>query len=137
MNKKLLFALVFVFVGSLLIVSSIALAKCDLARLEIINKTDQPVSIALTYDVLGKPALFYYLTVPPYTTKLFTVERHVYARTTWSCGKSDGGTVDILTQLRLTFTRCTCGTSASNSGEPGMEKVHIPDTPSGEMWRYK
>jgi|APFre7841882724_1041349.scaffolds.fasta_scaffold11124_3 hypothetical protein len=137
MNKKLLFALVFVLVGSLLIISSIALAKCDLARLEIINKTSQPVSISLTYDVLGKPALFYYLTVPPNSTKLFTVERHVYARTTWSCDKVDSGTVDILTQLRLTFTKCTCGNDAPNSGEPGLEKVHIPDAPSGEMWRYK
>jgi hypothetical protein len=137
MNKKLLFALVFMLVGALLVVSSIALAKCDLARLEIINKTNQPVSMALTYDVKGQPALFYYLTVPANATKLFTVERHVYARTTWSCDKVDSGTVDIMTQLRLTFTMCTCGNDAPNSGEPGLEKVHIPDAPDGKYFRYK
>jgi len=131
MNKKLLFVLVFVLVASLLIVSSIALARSGLAQLEIINKTDQPVSISLTAG-----HTFYYLTVPPATTKLFTVERKTYARTTWSCGKSEGGTVDTLTQIRLTFTNCYGG-EAPNSGEPGLEKVHIPDAPSGEMWRYK
>ena len=131
MNKKLLFVLVFVLVASLLIISSIALARSGLAQLEIINKTDQPVSISLTAG-----HTFYYLTVPPATTKLFTVERKTYARTTWSCGKSEGGTVDTLTQIRLTFTNCYGG-EAPNSGEPGLEKVHIPDAPSGEMWRYK
>jgi len=101
-NKKLLFALVFVLIASLLIISSIAIARSGLAQLEIINKTDQPVSISLTAG-----HTFYYLTVPPATTKLFTVERKTYARTTWSCGKSEGGTVDTLTQIRLTFTNAT------------------------------
>ena len=136
MNKKLLFALVFIIVASLIIVSSFALAKSELARLEINNKSDQPVSISLTHDELGKPALFYYLTVPPKSTKLFTVERLDYTRTTWACGKVDSGTVGIKTQLKLTFTKCVDG-DAPNSGEPGLEKVHIADAPSGEMWRYK
>lgn len=131
MNKKLLIALVLMLVASLLIISSIALAKSGLARLEVVNKTDQPVSISLTAG-----HTFYYLTVPPYTIKLFTVERDVYARTTWSCGKVDGGTVDILTQLRLTFTNCYGG-EAPNTGEPGLEKVHIPDAPWGVYSRYK
>lgn len=131
MNKKLLFALVFVLVASLLIISSIALARSGLAQLEVINKTDQPVSISLTAG-----NTFYYLTVPPATTKLFTVERKVYERTTWSCGKVDGGAVDILTQLRLTFTNCYGG-GAPNTGEPGLEKVHIPDAPWGVYSRYK
>lgn len=131
MNKKLLFALVFVIVASLLIVSTITLARSGLARFEIINKTDQPVSISLSAD-----KVFYYLTVPPKTTKLFTVEREVYDRTTWACGEADGGTVDIQTRIRLTFTNCYSN-EAPNSGEPGLEKVHIPDAPSGEMWRYK
>jgi len=130
-KKKLLIALVFVLVASLLIISSIALARSGLAQLEIINKTDQPVSISLTAG-----HTFYYLTVPPATTKLFTVERKLYARTTWSCGKVDGGTVDIQTQLRLTFTNCY-GAGAPNSGEAGLEKVHIPDSPSGEIFRYR
>ena len=131
MNKKLLSALVFVLVASLLIISTIALARSGLAQLEIVNKTDQPVSISLTAG-----HTFYYLTVPPATTKLFTVERETYARTTWSCGKVDAGTVDILTQLRLTFTNCYGG-EAPNSGEAGVEKVHIPDAPDGIVFRYK
>ena len=131
MNKKLLFALVFVLVASLFIISSIALAKSDLARLEIINKTDQPVSVSLSAG-----NTFYYLTVPSFTTALFTVEREIYDRTTWACGKVDSGTVDIQTQLRLTFTNCY-GHEAPNSGEAGVEKVHIPDAPDGVVFRYK
>jgi hypothetical protein len=130
-NKKLLFALVLVLVASLFVISSITLARSGLARLEIINKTDQPASISLSAG-----HNFYYLTVPPATTKLFTVERATYDRTTWSCGKLDSGSIDILTQIQLTFTNCYGG-DAPNWGEPGLEKVHIPDSPGGVMWRYK
>lgn len=130
MNKKFLFAILFVLIASLLIASAIALAKTDLARLEIVNKTDQTVAMSLTAE-----KAFYYLTVAPNSTRIFTVERLVYDRTTWSCDKSDGGSVDMETYVKLVFT--PCGGDAPNQGEPTHEKVHIPDTPWGDAWRYR
>lgn len=130
MNKKLFFVGVVVLVMSLFLATALALAKTTLAELEIQNKSDQPVSISL---VNGNT--FYYLTVPPETTKVFTVKRLIYDRTTWACGKSNSGTVDITKFMWLTFTRCPG--AAPNWGEPRLEKVHIPDAPLGENWLYK
>jgi hypothetical protein len=93
------------------------------------NKTDQPASISLTSG-----DIFYYLTVAPKTTKVFTVERLIYNHTTWSCGLSDSGTLDIKTFMHLTFTRCD--RKAPNKGERGLEKVHIDDAPYGVNNRF-
>jgi hypothetical protein len=130
MNKKLLvIGLVAVLV--ILSVATIAVvAKTELARFEIINKTDQPVSISLINE-----NTFYYLTVAADSTKIFTVERLVYDQTVWACGKSDSGTVDLKTYMKLTFTRCD--RSAPNKGERGMEKVHIDDAPYGVNNRFE
>ena len=108
----------------------IAVAKTDLARFEVINKSDQPVSISLLND-----NTFYYLTVAPDSRKIFTVERLVYDHTVWSCGLSDSGTLDIETYLKLTFTKCDG--NAPNKGERGMEKVHIDDAPYGVNMRFE
>ncbi len=124
MNKKLLVFAIFVLMIVLSLATIIAVAKTDLARLEVINKTDQPVSISL----LNENA-FYYLTVSAGTTKIFTVERLVYDQTIWSCGETASGTVDLTTYVKLTFTKCDG--KAPNNGEPGMEKVHIDDAPYG------
>lgn len=130
MNKKILMiGLVAVLV--VLFVATIAvMAKTELARFEIINKTDMPVSISLTSG-----DTFYYLTVAADTTKVFTVERLVYNQTVWSCELSDSGTIDLKTYMKLTFTRCD--REAPNKGERGMEKVHIDDAPYGVENRFE
>jgi hypothetical protein len=130
MNKKMLtIALIAVLV--VLSVATIAVvAKTDLARFEIRNRTDQPVSISLTSG-----DTFYYLTVAADTTKIFTVERLVYNQTVWACENSDSGTIDLKTYMKLTFTQCN--RSAPNKGERGMEKVHIDDAPYGVENRFE
>lgn len=130
MNKKMLtIGLVAVLV--VLSVATIAvIAKTDLARFEIRNRTDQPVAISLTNG-----NTFYYLTVAADTTKIFTVERLVYNHTVWACDKSDSGSLDLKTYMKLTFTRCD--RSAPNKGERGMEKVHIDDAPYGVENRFE
>ncbi len=130
MNKRLLtIALIGVLVV-LSIATIAAVAKTELARFEVLNKTDQPVSISLTNG-----NTFYYLTVAAETTKIFTVERLVYDQTIWSCGLSDSGTLDLKTYMKLTFTRCD--RKAPNKGERGMEKVHIDDAPYGVENRFE
>jgi len=129
MNKKLIAITVFVLIVALSIATIIAVAKTELVRFEVKNKTDQPASISLTSG-----DIFYYLTVAPKTTKVFTVERLVYNHTTWSCGLSDSGSLDIRTFMHLTFTRCD--RKAPNKGERGMEKVHIDDAPYGTNNRF-
>ena len=130
MNKKMLtIGLIAVLV--ILSVATIAvIAKTDLARFEIRNRTDQPVSISLTSG-----DTFYYLTVAADSTKIFTVERLVYNQTVWACDKSDSGTIDLKTYMKLTFTQCN--RSAPNKGERGMEKVHIDDAPYGVENRFE
>ena len=130
MNKKLLIFAMFVMLIVLSVATIIAVAKTDLARFEVLNKTDQPVSISLLNE-----NTFYYLTVAAGETKVFTVERLVYDQTIWSCGLSDSGTLDLTTYMKLTFTRCD--RVAPNSGERGMEKVHIDDAPYGVVNRFE
>ena len=129
MRKKFVPLTIIILLITLTVVTIIALAKTELARFEIRNRTDLPVSISLTSG-----NTFYYLTVPADTTKLFTVERLVYDQTTWACGKSKSGKVDIKTYLHLTFTKCAG--NAPNKGERGMEKVHLDDAPYGVNNRY-
>ncbi len=130
MNKKLLVLSMVVLLIILSVATIIAVAKTDLARFEVINKTDQPVSISLLNE-----SAFYYLTVPAGDTKIFTVERLVYDQTIWSCGLSASGMVDLTTYVKLTFTQCDG--KAPNNGEPGMEKVHIDDAPYGVGNRFE
>lgn len=130
MNKKLLTIALIALLVVLSIATIVAVAKTDLARFEVLNKTDQPVSISLTSG-----DTFYYLTVAAETTQVFTVERLVYDQTVWSCGLSDSGSLDLKTYMKLTFTRCD--REAPNKGERGMEKVHIDDAPYGVENRFE
>ena len=130
MNKKLLTIALIALLVVLSIATIVAVAKTDLARFEVINKTDQPVSISLTSG-----DTFYYLTVAADTTQVFTVERLVYDQTVWSCGLSDSGSLDLKTYMKLTFTRCD--REAPNKGERGMEKLHIDDAPYGVENRFE
>jgi hypothetical protein len=104
MNKKLIAIAVFVLIVALSIATIIAVAKTELVRFEVKNK------------------------------KVFTVERLVYNQTTWSCGLTVSGSIDITTYMHLTFTRCD--REAPNKGERGMEKVHIDDAPYGTNNRF-
>jgi hypothetical protein len=128
--KKIKYALLFTLVAALFLATAMAIAREDLARVEIINKTDGPVTLVL----IGERDS-YALNVEAETTKIFTVEREIYSHTTYSCGDSQTGTVDMTTQIRLVFTRCYG--DAPNQGEPSQEKVHIPDSPDGMHWYYK
>lgn len=130
MNKKLLTIALIALLVVLSIATIVAVAKTDLARFEVLNKTDQPVSISLTSG-----DTFYYLTVAAETTQVFTVERLVYDQTVWSCGLSDSGSLDLKTYMKLTFTRCD--REAPNKGERGMEKLHIDDAPYGVENRFE
>ena len=129
MNKKLIAIAVLVLIVALSIATIIAVAKTELVRFEVKNKTDLPASISLTSG-----DTFYYLTVAPNTTKVFTVDRLIYNHTIWSCGLTDSGSLDIRTFMHLTFTRCD--RKAPNKGERGMEKVHIDDAPYGTNNRF-
>ena len=105
-------------------------AKSDLARLEIINKTDEKVMLSLSGE-----GYFFFLTVDPETTRTFTLPRVSFAQKTWACGNSVSGYLDMDTNVRLVFTNCLA--DAPNKGEPTMEKVSL-DTAPGETinWRY-
>lgn len=119
----------------ILIISMITLAAApastELARLEIKNRTHLPVHIAMR-----KASYFYYLTVEPYQTKVFTVERETYLHTTWACEQETTGTIDVESNLRLVFTSCYYKLSP-NTGTPTMEKIHLNDSPIGTQWRYQ
>lgn len=115
-----LFAAVPVFAGS---------AQSKLVRLKIINKSDQNVNLQLD------GAQFYYLTVKPNTTQVFTVKQGVYSRQTWACGASTVGTLDMSSQVKLTFIPCE--RYAPNQGEPSQEKVSLFDSPWGVNMRYQ
>jgi len=131
MKKNFIFAAVVVLLIALFVATVAVIARTELARLEIINKSHLPVSISLT-----EGNTFYYVTVAPESSKTFTVERKLYDRTTWACDKSDSGTLDMKTRVRLVFTKCY-GTPATQ-GEPTiLERVHIPDSPVSDAWRYK
>jgi hypothetical protein len=129
MRKKLIPISIIILLITLSIATVIALAKTDLVRFEMKNRTDQPVSMSLLSG-----DTFYYLTVAPDSTKVFTVERLVYDQTTWACGNSSSGKVDIQTFLHLTFTKCEG--KAPNKGERGLEKVHLDDAPYGVVNRF-
>jgi hypothetical protein len=101
-----------------------------LTRLEIRNKTDQSVKINLNGD--GK---FYFLTVNPYTTKIYTVVRMVYAQTTFTCGTSLSGVLDMTSNVRLVFPSCSSKDLAI-PGTPTIEIIQVNSSPYGRLWRF-
>jgi hypothetical protein len=77
----------------------------------------------------------YRLAVPAGRDQSFTVRAGRYAQTTFACGGSATGTLEVFQQLRLTFL--PCGGPAPNAGAPTLEKVHLTDSPRGLKWRYQ
>jgi hypothetical protein len=121
----------FVFIASDKIVAPSALgADQDLTRVEVINKTNQAVSIVLSNEKAN-----YILKVEASERRRFIIGRANYNRITYACGVSDTGFLNVTGQIRLVFT--PCWGPAPNMGEPSIEKIHIPDSPKGNHWRYK
>jgi hypothetical protein len=106
-----------------------AMAKSKLVRLTLNNKSDQTVNLQLN------GSQFYYLTVGAGESKVFTVNRETYSRTTWACGLTSSGTLDMSTQVTLNFMPCEG--PAPNQGTPTFEKVSLFDSPTGKYWRYQ
>jgi hypothetical protein len=59
----------------------------------------------------------------------------MYDQTSFACGSSASGTLDVSRQLRLTFTPCFG--DAPNQGAPTIEKIHLTDSPTGIKWSYQ
>jgi hypothetical protein len=128
MKKTRVFILVIALVAALIVVTAVAAAS-KLTRLTIVNRTDQNVALSL----IGSKGTFY-LPVAPGTTRVFTLDREVYKHTTFACGKSETGTVDMSTQLRLVFPSCY---GESNNGAPTLEKVKLNGGSRGKAYRYQ
>jgi hypothetical protein len=101
-------------------------------RVEIRNRSGG--SVILTLAALDG-ADIYRLAVPAGVERSFTVREGRYAQTTYACGGSATGTLDVHQQLRLTFP--PCAGIAPNAGAPTLEKVHLSDAPHGLKWRYQ
>lgn len=129
MKKSLIFIMLFL-ISSVLLVAA-APHSGQLVRLEIKNKTHKPVNMVLINN-----DNFYYLTVEPYQTKVFTIERDFYLHTTWACDRETNGTLDAESNIRLVFTPCYYLFSP-NFGTPTIEKIHLNDSPLGIKWRYQ
>lgn len=104
----------------------------DQFRIEIRNRSGHHV--VLTLAGLDLQAA-YRLVVPAGTEQAFTVKAGRYAQTTFACGGTAAGTLEVSRQLRLTFT--PCASAAPNGGAPRLEKVHLTDSPSGKKWLYQ
>jgi hypothetical protein len=99
---------------------------------EILNRTDGPVTLVL----VGRDTLqAYALTVSGGETRAFTLRPDIYDETTFACGDSADGELEVSGKLRLVFTHCPG--EAVNAGAPTQEKVHLTDAPDGIMWRYQ
>ncbi|MEW5871521.1 MAG: hypothetical protein AB1894_19765 [Chloroflexota bacterium] len=81
-----------------------AVPSGKLVRLQVINKTDQPVYLKLEGK---KTDAFYYLTIAADDDVTFTVVSDVYKRTTWTCdGVKSSGELAMTGNVRLVFTPC-------------------------------
>ena len=132
MNRRTILIGVLLALIILFLIAATAHAQESLVQLHVINKTDRTVTILL-FGPKGLAA--YALNIAPGTTGIYTVERGTYKHTTFSCGLTAFGTVDLTSQLRLTFTPCPG--AAPNSGAPTLEKVHIDDAPVGAAFRFQ
>ncbi|MEW5872891.1 MAG: hypothetical protein AB1894_26770 [Chloroflexota bacterium] len=99
--KKLNLLIAIAMLAALLLA---AVPSGKLVRLQVINKTDQPVYLKLE----GKETdAFYYLTIAADDDVTFTVVSDVYKRTTWTCdGVKSSGELAMTGNVRLVFTPC-------------------------------
>ncbi len=133
MNKKLVISLILSLLLTLAVVSTVALAEehePDLVQLRIDNRTDQDVALSITGEGVG-----YYLPVGPGTYRVFTVPRGSYMHTTFACGESVSGDLDMSRQLELVFTSCYF--QPANFGTPSIEKVFLAEGPPSVHWQLE
>lgn len=132
MLKKKYLIVISIILVALFILTTAAIAQgddSDLVRITIKNKTDRTVTLLM----IGEGTA-YSLNVGEGDEKLFTVRRGEYEHTTFACGTSATGTLDMFRQLKLVFTACPG--PAPNDGVPGHEKVHIDDTPDKNGFQF-
>ncbi|MEW5871265.1 MAG: hypothetical protein AB1894_18480 [Chloroflexota bacterium] len=99
--KKLNLLIAIAMLAALLLA---AVPSGKLVRLQVINKTDQPVYLKLEGK---KTDAFYYLTIAADDDVTFTVVSDVYKRTTWTCdGVKSSGELAMTGNVRLVFTPC-------------------------------
>lgn len=132
MKKKTILICIMVLMIALALTVGTALAQEeeDLVPIKIENRTDQDLFITLVGE-----ETFYGLPVGPNSSRTFSVRRGLYDQTTFACGESATGTVDMFRQLRLVFS--PCGGAAPNEGAPSIEKVHLTDSPTGKAWQFQ
>jgi hypothetical protein len=104
----------------------------SLFRVEIHNRSASPVTLVLFEQ---QSPTVYALTVQAGAQRTFTLREGVYDQTTYACGDSAEGSLDVSQQLRLVFTACP--SEAPNWGAPTLEKIHLVDAPHGKLWRYQ
>jgi hypothetical protein len=132
MKRSLVFLLVFVLSLAPALTPAARASEDGTLPFEIRNRSNQQVSLALAR--VDGPGV-YWLSVPANSERVFSVQEGFYAHTTYACGNSASGTLDVTRRLRLVFT--TCAGLARNSGAPAIEKVHLADSPTGRLWYYQ
>jgi hypothetical protein len=136
MKDTLRLALVLILVMALASISATTSGSSNptitLYRIEVQNRTGQSVSLSLVGTDVPSA---YYLSVAPGTTGIYTLRNGIYNQTTYACGSSATGTLEVAQQLRLVFTPCSG--PAPNSGAPTIEKIHLTDAPHGSAWLYQ
>ena len=101
-------------------------------RLEVRNRSGDQVF--LTLAALNRQDV-YHLVILSGEERAFGIKSGLYAQTTFACGSSATGTLDVFQQLRLTFL--PCAGLAPNAGAPTLEKIHLTDAPRGLKWHYR
>lgn len=101
-------------------------------RLEVRNRSGDQVF--LTLAALNRQDV-YHLVIPSGEERVFGIKGGLYAQTTFACGSSATGTLEVFQQLRLTFL--PCAGLAPNAGAPTLEKIHLTDAPRGLKWHYR
>ena len=146
MARKGLLVLALAIVVSLFVgvFAASAADKPELIGVTIINKSDSNVFISLIPEDGTKA---YFLVAPKDdvadaeedrdvgTTSYFTVPPGKYTHTTVDCGNTGTGTVDLSHFTTLVFT--DCGAPPQFPGEPGIEKILIPDAPDRTDYRFQ
>ncbi len=103
-----------------------------LFRIQVRNRSGDQVF--LTLAALNRQDA-YHLVIPPGEERAFGVQAGLYAQTTFACGSSATGTLEVFQQLRLIFL--PCAGLAPNAGAPTLEKIHLTDAPRGLKWHYR
>lgn len=73
-------------------------------RLTIINRSGQPLSLQL--ESVDQPGTGYEFTITIGETKVFTITAATYTVTMWHCGNKTTQTLQMTTNVRLTFVPC-------------------------------